>query len=93
VAQEQEFQAGTFAMLAQYIGVAEQFSDAFNDRQNLIPSNESIETCTEIRLGREPSRNSQRESNLGPSSNVASDSGQPNVVNFRIRAPRVASCN
>src|SRR5579872_1050624 len=93
VAQEEKFQAGAFAMLAQDIGVAEQFRNALDHREHLVPLNKGVEARAEIRFGRQTSRNSQRKSNLGLSSYSASNRGQANVVNFRVGAPRVASGN
>jgi hypothetical protein len=43
VAQEEKFQAGALAMFAQNIGIAKQFRNPFDHRQNLIPAYERIQ--------------------------------------------------
>ncbi len=88
VTQEKKLQTRPLAMFAQNVGVAEQFGNALDDGQNLIPANKRIQSRAKIRLGRESARDSQRETDFRLAANSASDRGQANVVDFRIRAPR-----
>ena len=78
-------------MLAQNVGVAEQFGNAFDHGQNLVPANERVQARSEIRLGREAAGDAQRESDFRLSADGASDRGQADVIDFRIRAPHAAS--
>jgi hypothetical protein len=47
---EEKLQAGTLAMFAQYLRIAEQFSYAFDHRQDLIPADEGIQSRAQIRI-------------------------------------------
>ena len=91
VPQEQELQAGALAVFAQHVRVAEQFGDAPDHRQHLVPAHERVEARAQIRLGREPAGNAQGEADLRLSANHASDRGQADIVDLRIRAPHAAS--
>ena len=64
VTQEEKFQARALAMLAQNLGVAEQFGDALDHRHDLIPADERVQPRAKIRFSGKPSRDSQRESNF-----------------------------
>src|SRR5579859_5033966 len=52
VTEEQEFQASSLAMLAQYVRIAEQFCDALHDGQHLIPAHKGVKPRSKIRLSR-----------------------------------------
>ena len=86
--QEEKFQAGALAMFAQNIGIAEQFGNALDHRQDLIPAHKCIQPRAEIRIGRKSAGDSQRESNFRLSAERAGDRGQANVIDLRIGAPR-----
>src|SRR3984957_9300109 len=64
VFEEQELEPGTLAVLAQLAGLAGQFSDALDAGLDLIPANERVQTGCEMRFGREPASNPQREAGL-----------------------------
>ena len=70
VAQEEKFQPSALAMFAQHVGVAEQLGNSFDHRQNLVPADERIQPCSEIRFGRESACDSQGEADLGRSANA-----------------------
>src|SRR5579872_280248 len=91
VTEEEKLEAGTLAMFAQNIGVAEEFGNSFDDRNNLIPSDKRIQSRAKIRLGRETAGNSQRESDLGLAAHNASNGGEADVVDLGIGAPDAAS--
>ena len=63
--QEEKFQPRSFAMFAQHVGIAEQLSNAFDHRQNLIPANKCVQARPKIGFGRKPAGDSQGKSDLG----------------------------
>src|SRR5579864_4413997 len=91
VTKEKEFQAGTFAVLTKNLRVTEEFGDAFDDRDDLIPSDEGVEPRTEVRFGGEASGNAMRESDFRIPVHATRDRGKANVVDLGIRAPDRAS--
>src|SRR5580704_18050409 len=80
-------------MLAQLARLTKQFSDAFDDRLDLVPANESVQTGCDLRFGRESAGYAQGESGLGFSVQGARDRSQPNVIDLWIGAPNAAAGN
>src|SRR5579871_4043696 len=80
-------------MFAEYVGITEDLCYSLDDGHNLIPPNESIQASAEIRLSRKSSGNTKRKSDFGRAVHFSSDCCQANVVDLRIRAPGVASCD
>src|ERR1035438_1886673 len=93
VTEKEELQPSAFTMFAQDIGVAKQFGDPLDDRQNLIPQDKRVQASAEIRFGGKAAGYSQRETGLRLSAHDAGERGQANVVDFRIRTPDAASGN
>ena len=57
--QEKKLQPCALAMLAQNLGVTEQFGNSLDHRQNLIPPDKRVQPRSEIGFGREPAGNAQ----------------------------------
>src|SRR6202140_5349748 len=91
--QEEKLQSRPLAMFAQHIRVAKQFRDPLYGGQHLMPTNKRVQPLSQVGFGGEPSRNSQRETDLGYPANYTGDRGQPNIVDLRIRAPHAAPGN
>ena len=52
VLQEEELEAGALAMLTQWIGIAEEFCDSFNNLRHLIPLHKCVQASCKMRLCR-----------------------------------------
>src|SRR5271156_1009006 len=91
VLEEQEFQAGTVAALAQNIGTAENFRDAPNYREHLVPADECVQALSQVRLGRKAAAHAEREASFQTGEPFAHDGGKTDIVNFRIGAPDAAA--
>ena len=65
----------------------QKFRDAFEHGQHLLPAHKGIQANTKVRIGRQPSANTQREPDL----RAAANRRQSDIVNLRIRAPNPAS--
>src|SRR5208282_4946906 len=89
--QEEKLQAGALSVFAQHVGDTEQFGNALDHGQNLIPANKSIQAGAEIRFSGKSAGNAQREANFRLAASRASDRRQTDVVDFGIGAPGVAS--
>ena len=76
VFQKQKFEPGPLAVLAQFSTLAENFGDALEHRNHLVPLHKSIEPHREMRISREPAADAQRETNFGISVERARDRGQ-----------------
>src|SRR5579863_1038397 len=89
--QKQKLEPRPLAMLAQLARLAKKLSDAFDNRLDLVPANETIQTGREMRFGRESASYAQRETSLGFSVQGARDRSQPNIVDLWIGAPNAAT--
>ena len=89
--QEEKLQPRPLAMFAQLVGIAKQFGDSLDHRQNLIPAHKGIQRCAEVGIGRKSAAHAQSEANLRLSMNHALDRGQADIVDLRIGAPDAAS--
>src|SRR5579872_151131 len=91
--EKEEFETGAFAMLTQGVRFAEQLGNSFYNCENLIRPNESIQPSGEIWFRRQSTGNAQGKPGLARACNSACDRGQANVIDLRVRAPRMASHN
>ncbi len=73
--QEQELQACALTVLAQLVGLAEDFGDALDHRQDLVPAHEGVQPRGQVRLGRKSAAYPQREAGFGDPVGAAIDGG------------------
>ena len=59
VAHKEVFEAGALAVLTQAVRVAEDFGDALDDGDHLVPADEGVQPQRKIRLGRQPAAHAQ----------------------------------
>src|ERR1700756_6002933 len=78
-------------MFAKRLAIAENFRDALNHGYHLAPLHKGVESHPQVRIGRQPSPNAQRKTNLGTVPCLTTDRGQTYIVDLRIRAPDAAS--
>ena len=64
VLKKQELEPRPLTMLPQLARLAKKFSDAFDNRLDLIPSNKCIQAGREMRLGRESAANPKRKASF-----------------------------
>src|ERR1700723_1355490 len=89
--EEQKLQASAFAAIAQNIGTAENFRDTSNYGKHLSPFDKCVQAHSQMRLGRKPATNADREAGLRAGAAFADDRGKADVVNLRVGAPRAAA--
>ena len=89
--QEEKLQPRPLAMFTQLAGVAKQFGNSTDHRQNLIPTHESIQWRAQVGFGGKSAAHAQAKTNLRLPVNLALGRGQPNIVDLRIGAPNAAS--
>lgn len=65
VFEEEEFEAGFFAGLAEDFAIAEEFGDGADDGDDLIPWDERVERDGEVRMGGEAAAYTQGEAEVG----------------------------
>src|SRR5580704_2782046 len=80
-------------MFAQLVRLTKQFRDAFDHWLDLIPAHERIQADREMRFGREPASDAQREAGFIYSIEAARNRGQTNIIDLGISAPRAAAGN
>ena len=78
-------------MFAQLLGVTKQLCDSPDNRKNLIPADEGVQSRSQIRLGGEPAAHAQPEANLRLPAQDTLDRSQADIVDLRIRAPDAAA--
>src|SRR5271156_6491158 len=78
-------------MLAQLARLAKKLSDAFDDRLDLVPANERVQTGCEMRFGRESAGHAQRETSFRLSIDSSGDRSQSNIIDLWIGAPNPAA--
>src|SRR5580704_3550527 len=91
VLQEQEFQAGAFAVFAEYVSFAEDFGDAAGDRDDLLPWHKSSEAHGQVRICGEAAAYAYRESGFEAADAPAGDGSEANVIDLGIIAPGAAA--
>ena len=89
--EEEKFQACALAILTKLFAVAEKFGDAFNNRDYLVPADESIEAQREVRVCGEASADTQREAKFGIWTLFATNRCKAYIVDLRVSAPDVAA--
>ena len=89
--EEEKFEAGAFAALAQNFAGAENFGDAADHRDDLFGLDESSSAHGEMRIGGEAAADAQRRSRLRAGRAMASGGGEADVVDLRIGAPVAAA--
>jgi hypothetical protein len=77
--------------LAQHLRFSKEFRDSAYNRDGLLPTHERVQANAEMRISGKPSRHAQRKSDFLPVQAIPRDCGKPDVIDFRISAPRAAA--
>src|SRR5260370_19831985 len=89
--QKEKFQSRPFAVFAQRSGTTEEFGNAANRVNHLVPANKRIETNRKVWVSRKPSAHAQGEAGLGLAAEFPSSRRQANIIDLRIRTPVAAA--